>query len=146
VVAIVGTTKWLNPDFAWPDVLRWGVKLSIAIAVIGVSYAALTTLCSSVASNGALSLFLNFITLFVFWFVSLLGTRVRLPGGPPAAGFDGMKEESYLAYVRYLVPSQFEHHLLSPQPLEYATGIIAYAGFGLIFLGLARLVLARRDL
>lgn len=146
VVAIVGTAKWLNPGFLWPEALRWGVKLTIAMAVIGVSYAALTTLCSSLAGSSPFSLFLNFITLFAFWFISLLGNRVRLPDSASAFGFDAMKEESALAYLRYLVPSQFEHHLLSPQPLEYATGIVAYLGFGLAFLGLAKLVLARKDL
>jgi ABC-type transport system involved in multi-copper enzyme maturation permease subunit len=146
VITIVGAAKYLNADFTWPDALKWGVKLTVAISVIGVSYAALTTLCSCIANNGALSLFLNFITLFVFWFISLLGNRVRLPGSGDAVGFDAMKDESVLAYVRYLVPSQFEHHLLSPEPLEYATGVIAYIGFGLLFLGLSKLVLAKRDL
>lgn len=146
VIAIVGTSKYLNPDFSWPEALKWGVKLTVAISVIGVSYAALTTLCSSLANNSALSLFINLITLFVFWFISLLATRVRLPDSGPAVGFDALKEESAFGYLRYLVPSQFEHHLLSAEPLEYAVGLIAYVGFGLIFLGLARIALARRDL
>jgi ABC-type transport system involved in multi-copper enzyme maturation permease subunit len=145
VLAMVGTTKGMNPDFSWGDTLRWGFKLSVAVLVIGVTYAALTTLCSAVSASGALALFVNIIALFVFWFVSVVGNRVLLPG-TVAVGLDQLKEESFLGYIRYLVPSEFEHHLLSPDPLEYGTGILAYLGFALVFLGLAKLALARRDL
>jgi ABC-type transport system involved in multi-copper enzyme maturation permease subunit len=145
VVAMMGTAKHLNPDFSWADTASWGLKLTIAMLVIGVTYAALTTLCSAVAASGALALFVNIIALFVFWFVSVLGNRVLLPG-TQAVGLDAMKEQSVLGYIRYLVPSEFEHHLLSPDPLEYGTGVVAYLGFALVFLGLAKLALARRDL
>lgn len=145
VVAMMGTAKGLNPDFSWSDTLSWGLKLTIAMLVIGVTYAALTTLCSAVSASGALALFVNIIALFVFWFVSVIGNRVLLPG-TTAVGLDAMKEASVLGYIRYLVPSEFEHHLLSPDALEYATGVIAYLGFALMFLGLAKLALARRDL
>ena len=144
-LAMVGTAKALTPELAWSETLVWGLKLIIAMVVIGVAYAALTTLCSAVASSGALALFVNIIVLFVFWFVGVVGNRVLLPG-TVGVGLDSFKEASWLAYVRYLVPSEFEHHLLSPDPLEYGTGIIAYLGFALVFLGLAREALARRDL
>jgi ABC-type transport system involved in multi-copper enzyme maturation permease subunit len=146
VVAMVGTAKGLAPEFGWGETFTWGLKLLLAIGVIGVTYAALTTLCSSVAGNGALALFLNLIVLFSFWLVSLLGNRVRLPGTLNAVGLDATKEESALAYLRYLVPSEFEHRLLSPDALEYATGLLAYLGFAVVFLALARLALQRRDL
>jgi ABC-type transport system involved in multi-copper enzyme maturation permease subunit len=146
VLAIVGTAKYLNADFLWSDAFRWAAKLTAAVVVLGVSYAALTTFCSAVAGNSPLALFLNLMILFVFWFLSLLANRVRLPGSEAPVGFEAMKEESALAYLRYFVPSQYEHHLLSPQPLEYATGLLAYAAFGLIFLGLSQLVLQKRDL
>lgn len=146
VLAIVCTAKYLNADFLWADALKWGAKLTVAVVVVGVSYAALTTFCSAVAGNSPLALFLNLMILFVFWFMSLLANRVKLPGTENSVGFDAMKEESALAYLRYVVPSEYEHHLLSPQPLEYATGIIAYLAFGLIFLGLSQLVLQKRDL
>lgn len=145
VVAIVGTAKGLEPSFSWADTLRWGLKLSVAMVVIGLTYAALTTLCSALASSGALALFFNIIALFAFWFVSVLANRVRLPGSV-ALGLETLKEESALAYLRYLVPSEFEHRLLSPDALEYGTGLVAYVGFAFVFLGLAKLALARRDL
>ena len=144
-VAMVGTAKGLNVDFSWTDTLKWGGKLVVAMLVIGVAYAALTTLCSAAASSGALALFVNIIVLFVFWFISVVGNRVRLPGAP-AEGLESLKEESVWGYIRYLVPSEFEHHLLSPDPMEYGTGLLAYAGFALVFLGLAKLVMSRRDL
>jgi ABC-2 type transport system permease protein len=146
VVAMVGTARGLDANFGWGDTLTWGLKLLLAMAVIGVTYAALTTLCSSVSANAPLALFLNLIVLFTFWLVSLLANRVRLPDSVDAVGLDASKEESPLAYLRYLVPSEFEHRLLSPDTLEYATGLVAYLGFALIFLALARLALQRRDL
>jgi ABC-type transport system involved in multi-copper enzyme maturation permease subunit len=146
VVAMVGTARGLDPDFGWGDTLRWGLKLVAALGVVGVTYAALTTLCSALAPNGALALFLNIGVLFSFWLVSLLSNRVRLPDTAGAVGLEASKEESLLAYLRYLVPSEFEHRLLSPDALEYATGLVAYLGFALVFLALARLALQRRDL
>jgi ABC-type transport system involved in multi-copper enzyme maturation permease subunit len=145
VLAMVGKAKSVDADFPWAEALRWGTKLSIAMLVIGVTYAALTTLCSAVSSSGALALFVNMILLFVFWFISVIGNRVLLPG-TTAVGLDSLKEASPLGYIRYLNPGEFEHHLLSPDPLEYATGLIAYVGFALMFLGLAKMALARRDL
>jgi len=146
VVAMVGTARGLDPEFGWGDTLSWGLKLVLAMGAIGVTYAALTALCSALAPNGPLALFLNIGVLFSFWLASLLSGRVRLPGTLDAVGLEATKEESVLAYLRYLVPSEFEHRLLSPDALEYATGLLAYLGFALIFLALARLALQRRDL
>jgi ABC-type transport system involved in multi-copper enzyme maturation permease subunit len=146
VVAMVGTARGLDADFGWADTFGWGLKLVLALGVVGVTYAALTTLCSALAPNGALALFLNIGVLFSFWLVSLLSNRVRLPDTAGAVGLEASKEESLLAYLRYLVPSEFEHRLLSPDALEYATGLVAYLGFALVFLALARLALQRRDL
>jgi ABC-2 type transport system permease protein len=146
VVAMVGTTKYLNADFTWVETMRWAARLTVALVVVGVAYASLTTLCSAVAGNSALALFMNVILFITFWFVSFLGKSARLPGGPEATGLDLMKSESPVAFVRYLVPSEFEHHLLSPEPFEYGTGLLAYIAFALIFLGIARLALQNRDL
>ena len=146
VVAMVGTARGLDPDFGWADTFAWGLKLLLAMAAIGVTYAALTTLCSALAPNGPLALFLNIGVLFSFWLASLLANRVRLPGAVGGGGLEATKEESWVAYLRYLVPSEFEHRLLSPDALEYGTGLLAYLGFALVFLALARLALQRRDL
>lgn len=141
VAAMVGVTKWLNADFDWLTAGKWLFRLWVASMVIGAAYAALTTLCSSVTRAGPLSLFLNIIVLFVFWFVGLVSNIWSLPGSPGLLG----QEESPLAYVRYLIPSQFESQMLSPAPLEFASGIVAFAGFALLFLGLARMALDWRD-
>jgi ABC-type transport system involved in multi-copper enzyme maturation permease subunit len=146
VVAMVGTARYLDADFGWTDTFGWGLKLVLALGVVGVTYAALTTLCSAVAGSGALALFLNIGVLFGLWLVSLLANRVRLPDTVGAVGLEATKEESVLAYLRYLAPSEFEHRLLSPDALEYGIGVLAYLGFAAIFLSLARLALQQRDL
>ncbi|MFZ5444646.1 MAG: ABC transporter permease [Myxococcota bacterium] len=141
VLAMVGVAKWLNADFEWLLAAKWAAKLWAASMVIGATYAALTTLCSSVVRIGPLSLFLNLISLFVFWFIGLVSNVWSLPGAKGLLG----QEESPLAYIRYLLPSQFETQVLSPAPLEFASGLVAFAGFTLVFLGLARMVLDWRD-
>ncbi|MEW5741568.1 MAG: ABC transporter permease subunit [Myxococcota bacterium] len=145
VLAMVVVSKALNADFAMNDVLIWTVKLTAAMVVMGATYAALTTLCSSLMRVSALALFLNLIILFAFWFIGLIGNAWRIPGHPPT-GLDVLKSESVLAFVRYLAPGYFEDALLSPAILEFNTGLVAHVGFMLVFLGLAQVAMKRRDL
>jgi ABC-type transport system involved in multi-copper enzyme maturation permease subunit len=145
VLTMVVVSKVLNPEFAARDAVLWTAKLTAALVVIGATYAALTTLCSSLTRVSALALFVNLIALFAFWFIGLIGNAWRIPGHPPT-GLDLVKAESYLAFARYLVPGQFEDALLSPALVEFNTGLVAHLGFTLTFLGLAQLALKRRDL
>lgn len=142
VLAMVGVTKWLNAEFTWLSCFTWTARLWGAVMVIALSYAALTALCSSVTRAGPLSLFLNVISLFVLWFIGLISNVWALPGTTGVLG----QTESPLAYIRYLVPSQFESLLLSNAPLELAGGVLAHLGFGMVFLGLAHVALKQRDL
>lgn len=145
VLAMVVVSKALNPDFAVGDALKWSVKLTAAMVVMGATYAGLTTLCSSLTRVSALALFFNLIVLFGFWFIGLIGNAFRVPGHP-ATGLEAMKSESVFGLLRYLAPAHFEQALLSPAPLEFATGLVAHLGFALVFLGLAELSMKRRDL
>lgn len=141
VAGMVLVTRLLNHDFEAGDVLLWGLRLWLASLVIGSVYAALTSLCSALTRLPALSLFLNIILLFTFWLVSLITNLWVLPGDKGLLS----QNESVLAYLRYLLPSTYESHMLSPAPLEYGSGLIAFAGFALVFIGAASLVLDRRD-
>lgn len=146
VLAMIVVAKVLNSDFAMGDVVTWGVKLTAAMVVMGATYGALTTLCSSLTRVSALALLFNLIVLFVFWFIGLIGNAVRIPGHA-VVGMDVLRQsESYLGYLRYLAPAHFEQNLLSPAPLEFATGLVAHIGFALVFLGLAQVAMKRRDL
>lgn len=141
VAAMVGVTRALNDDFGWGDMFAWGARLWVVSLIIGCVYAALTSLCSALTRLGALSLFLNIILLFTFWLVSLVSNLWVLPG---STGLFGQKE-SVLAYTRYLLPSSYESQMLSTSFLELGSGLIAFVGFTLLFLGAASVVLDRRD-
>jgi ABC-2 type transport system permease protein len=99
--------------------------------VFSLSYIALTTLCSSLFRSPAVSLVFNFIVLFTFWLMDVVG---QAAGSRP------------LGSIRYLSPSYYSADLLHPRLSEFGVSGLAYAGFALLFLGGAYAVLRARDL
>lgn len=144
---MVGVTRALTPDFAAAEVAAWTGRLLLASAGLSLAYLALTALCSAVTRQGAVSLLLNLIVLFVIWYLAAQGEAFRLPGEVAAPdSLTLFKAESPLGYLRYLSVWHYGSDLLHPQPLRFFTAALMHVGFGLVFLGLAQLWLRRRDL
>jgi ABC-type transport system involved in multi-copper enzyme maturation permease subunit len=146
-VLMVLVSKILNPDFAALDVALWTVKLVLTSFTLSLAYLALTALFSALTRQGAVSLVLNIIALFVIWFIALIGEAFRFPGEEALPNTLAMlKSESWIAYLRYGSVWHFGDDLLHPQVLRWVTSGLVHLGFGLVFLGLAQLALKKRDL
>lgn len=147
VVMMMVVTRVLNPEFALGDVALWTARMLLASFVLGIAYLTLTALFSSFVKQSVVALVLNIITLFVIWFVALIGERFRFPGEAVAEGsLAFFKTESAFAYLRYLSVWHYGDDLLHPALGRFFSAALVHVGFALIFLGLAHLALKRRDL
>src|SRR5262249_53742615 len=80
VIAMVVTSLIVDPDFTIGKAAVVLLKLWLVSVVFSLAYLALTSLCSSLFKQPAVSLVLNIILLFIVWFVALIGDAYRLPG------------------------------------------------------------------
>lgn len=122
-----------NPDFTIAALAVNLLKFWLAAIVFSLAYVALTTLCSSLFRLPAVSLIFNFILLFVFWLMDVIGGAAATAGKPGE-------------FIRYLSPSYYSGDLLHPQLTEFGISGLAYAAFATVFLGISYAVLRVRDL
>ncbi|MBL8911272.1 MAG: ABC transporter permease subunit [Archangium sp.] len=145
---MVVVTKAINADFKWVDVAVWTAKLVLSSYTLSLAYLALTALFSSITRQGTVALVLNIIALFVIWFVAAVGEFFRFPGEVAAPGSLAtvLSSESYFAYLRYASVWHYGGDLLHPHWARWMTAGLVHVGFGMIFMGLALIILKRRDL
>lgn len=146
-VLMVVVARVLNPDFTPGMVALWTVKLVASSLVLALAYLALTTLCSAMVRQGGVSLVLNIIVLFVIWFIALIGEAYRLPGQEAVANsLDMLRSESWAGFLRYASVWHFGQDLLHPHLTQFLTAVAMHVGYALVFLGLAQVVMRRKDL
>jgi ABC-2 type transport system permease protein len=126
---IFAYAKITNPDFPASTLGANLLKFWLAAIVFSSAYVALTSLCSTLVRSPAVSLVLNLLALMGFWFLDVIGAT------------DPSRE-----FLRYLSPSHYSNGLLHPNFASFAISVGAYAGFALVFLASAYLVLRARDL
>jgi ABC-type transport system involved in multi-copper enzyme maturation permease subunit len=145
---MVLVARVLNDDFSAKEMTIWTLRLLASSFVLALAYLALTTLCSALVKNGAVSLVLNIMILFAIWFVALIGEWYRLPGEVAETGSltSLIKDESVMAYTRYLSVWHFGQDLLHPDWVRFFTAALMHLGYAAVFLGLAQLALKKRDL
>lgn len=146
---MVLVAKVLNADtFTAKEIAIWTARLLVSSFVLALAYLALTTFCSALVRSGAVSLVLNIMILFGIWFVALVGEWYRLPGEVAEAGSIAsmIKDESVMAYVRYLSVWHFGQDLLHPDWVRFVTAAVVHVGFAAALLGLAQLSMKKRDL
>jgi len=127
--------KASDADFSFAAMNLTLGKLWLSALVFSLAYLALTTLCSSLFRQPAVSLVVNFIALFGVWLMALIGEAAKQ-----------MNEHGVVQYVRYGSVWYYRTDLLHPHFDRLAAAGGAHLGFTLLFLGLAWLVLRRRDL
>ena len=120
-----------NPDFTFAALGLNLLKFWMAAIVFSLAYIALTALCSALFRSPAVSLVFNFVLLFTFWLMDVVGQAYK----------DGVP-----GFIRFLSPSYYSGDLLHPQLSQFGVSGVAYAGFAMLFLGGAYAVLRARDL
>jgi ABC-type transport system involved in multi-copper enzyme maturation permease subunit len=122
-------------------------KLLLAGVVSVLAYEALTSLCSALTRQAGVSLLLNVGVMFVIWFVSMVSSAFRPPGED--VSFGSLKQllpESYAAYLKYASVWTYNQDLLHPSAVRFFAAVMVHLGYGLVFLGLAHIVLRKRDI
>jgi hypothetical protein len=147
---MVGVARFQNADdFTMAAAALSFVKLWSASMVLSVPYLALTSLCSILFRQSAVSLVMNLILLVCIWFLAFVGEAFLLPGEKvleAAAAVGVMRSESPIAYARYLSVFHFASDLLHPHWQRFGAAGLAHLGYAMVFLGLGFVVLRRRDL
>jgi ABC-2 type transport system permease protein len=126
-------------DFGFAAASTTLAKLWLSAVVFSAAYLALTTLCSSLFRQPAVSLVMNFVVLFAIWLVSAIAEAVPLPD-PVTFGW------SLFGYVRYASVWHYRGDLLHPHFGRLAGAGGAHVLFTLLFLGVGYAILRRRDL
>lgn len=139
--------KALNPDFTFGHATLIFGKLLLAGVVSVLAYEALTSLCSALTRQAGVSLLLNVGVMFVIWFISMVSSAFRAPGADISFGsLQQLLPESYLAYLKYISVWTYNQDLLHPSAVRFFSAVMVHLGYGLVFLGLAHLVLRKRDI
>jgi ABC-type transport system involved in multi-copper enzyme maturation permease subunit len=146
VVAMIVVSLIVDPDFTTGKAALTLLKLWVVSVVFSLAYLGLTTFCSALFRQPAVSLVLNVILLFVVWFIALIGDAYRLPGqSATSMSLASLKPESVVGYVRYVSVWHFSADLIHPHWQRFGAAGLAHLGFAMVFLGAAYLVLRARD-
>jgi ABC-type transport system involved in multi-copper enzyme maturation permease subunit len=122
---------WVTtPDFGAASFGLNLLRFWMVSTVFSLAFLALTSFCSSLTPNPAVSLILNFTALLLSF---LLWTTARFDEGHP------------LRLLRYLSPLRYSLRLLYPDAADVAGAVAAYLVFTLLFLGGALFILRERD-
>jgi ABC-2 type transport system permease protein len=123
---------WVTtPGFGAADFGLNLLRFWMVSTVFSLAFLALTSFCSTLSPNPAVSLLINFSALlisFLFW------TTARLDEGNP------------LRLIRYLSPLRYSLRLLYPDAGDVAGAVVAYLVFTVLFLGGGLFILRERDL
>jgi ABC-2 type transport system permease protein len=150
LMLIIDTGLCLYVRFTQPDISTQQMLLTLgrfwaSAVVFSLAYLALTSLCSTLFRQPAVSLVTNVIALFAIWLLAFVGGFFRLPGADDSIGL-GAQVTSPLAYLRYASVWHYSSDLLHPKLPQFGVAVFAHLGFTALFLGCAYLVLRRRDL
>lgn len=131
--------KVMNPEFEFSLLLPSLLRFWVAATIYSLAYVALTSLCSSLFSLPAVSLIFNLLALFGFWLVEMVGSWIsgvaKLEGTDP----------NVVSHIKWLSPMAYSDALLHPTWSTFGLGVLAFAVFAVIFLGLGYANLRRRD-
>ncbi len=146
VLMMVAVALFVDPDFKLGTATLTFLKLWVVSLVFSLAYMGLSSMCSSMFKQPAVSLVLNFIILFVIWAVALIGNFFQVPGQAVSGmSLSSYKTESAAAYVRYLSVWNYSPDLIHPKWERFGAAGAAHVGFALIFLAASYLVLRTRD-
>jgi ABC-type transport system involved in multi-copper enzyme maturation permease subunit len=134
-----------NTDFGAGAMFGTLGRFWLSAMVLSLAYLALTTLCSSLFRQPAVSLVMNLIALFAIWVVALVGEFAPLAGDKDMMG-RVTETTSPLAYLRFLSVWHYSPDLLHPVFSRWGVAALAHLGFAALFLGAAYLVVRERDL
>jgi ABC-type transport system involved in multi-copper enzyme maturation permease subunit len=134
------------------DFFTWGIRCWLIAVAIAAAWAAVATFISSRFKTPLYGLLTTCGAFFCMWMAGAIGTVVRwLTAISVASSKDPHGSETARAVVNnihwyeYLNPNGYDDLLLSPKPLNVAAGVGACAIYVIVFVGLATVLFAKKD-
>ncbi len=126
--------------------IGWGVRFWIVSTLIAGTWTAVAIFVSSRFKTPILALLVTFGAFFAIWLTRAVGIISRLFETAHNMKTDEHAERMVSSrWYEYLYPNGYDDLLLSPKPLQVAAGLGGCFAYMIIFVGLATLLFARRD-
>ena len=128
------------------DFFTWGLRCWLISAMIVGTWASVATFVSSRFKTPLLALLSTFAAFFCMWLPGFIGWAVRwgsaIQNSKSAAARTIVTN---IHWYEYLYPNGYDDLLLSPRPLDFAKGAAACGVYMLVFVGLATVLFAKKD-
>jgi ABC-type transport system involved in multi-copper enzyme maturation permease subunit len=130
------------------DFFTWGLRCWFISAMIVGTWTAVATFMSSRFKTPLLALLSTFAAFFCMWLPGFIGWAMRW--GTAIQQSTGSKTVSRsivtnIHWFEYLYPNGYDDLLLSPKPIDFAKGTAACSIYMIVFVGLATVLFAKKD-
>jgi ABC-type transport system involved in multi-copper enzyme maturation permease subunit len=130
------------------DFFTWGLRCWFISAIIVGAWTSVATFVSSRFKQPLLALLSTCGAFFCMWLPGVIGWAVRWI----TAIQESTQSKSHaraivtnIHWYEYLNPNSYDDLLLSPKPLDFAKGVGACSIYMIVFVGLATLLFAKKD-
>ena len=127
---VVWVVMIVQSDYGVALTLSWGARLWLFSVAFAAAYVGLVNLVSSWFKMPVLSLFIGAGVAFGLWLARLIVLAI------------GDRAEA----LTWVFPSTYEQFMVSPDPLRSLLGCALAIGWGALAVGLASMIVRRRDL
>ena len=130
------------------DFFTWGLRCWFISAMIVGVWTAVATFVSSRFKTPLLALLTTFASFFCMWMFGFIGWASRWYGAIQQSSHSKAAARSIVTNIHwyeYLYPNGYDDLLLSPRPLDFAKGTGACAVYMILFVGLATVLFAKKD-
>ena len=147
LTVLSGVAVLIRGYITFGEFLSWGLRFWLVSALIVGTWTGVATFVSSRFKTPLLALLSTFGAFFCMWLPGFIGWVSRIG----EALHDKQDLDTHaqrmisIRWYEYLYPNGYDDLLLSPKPLQVAEGVGACALYMVLFVGLASLLFARRD-
>lgn len=130
----------------------WGLRFWLVSTLIAGTWTAIAIFVSSRFKTPILALLVTFAAFFAIWLTRAVGIVSRVVETAHNMSVDQANQANEHAermvsirWYEYLYPNGYDDLLLSPKPMQVAAGLGGCFAYMIIFVGLATLLFARKD-
>jgi len=127
------------------DLFTWGLRCWLITALILGAWTSLATFISSRFKTPLLALLTIVGSFFFLWLLEVVGFLLSVRDVIDQSDAPGADVHVHVRWFTYLYPNNYDDLLLSPKIAHNAGGLGACAAFMIVFVGLATLLFAKKD-
>ncbi len=151
LLTLSGLAVLIRGYVTFGGLLSWGSRFWLISVLIVGAWAALAVLISSRFKTPFLALLATFGTFFMLWVVEAIGWVIhaaefgRQLSDMKHGGGGDFPVLAAPSWYQYLYPNTYEDLLLSAHPGHVGAGLAACLAYMIVFVGLATLLFAKKD-